>query len=187
MQTSSLASAAAPQLCPLQLMFSIVSASADVLNCVLLSWCSQLRPLQLMFSIVSASVAACAYFSCSSLIASIHIIDITNMHIYFYVVSIFANLDQQTLYTHTLTYTPTNPSPPSRLLGLTFILLLQLWIGWTFLNSQMERAGGEPKLHEPPGKKSGKKSKKNDKTTKSTKPKTSWVELIDAFACIVSF
>jgi len=60
-----------------------------------------------------------------------------------------------------------------RLLGLTFILLLQLWIGWTFLNSQMERAGGEPKLHEPPGKKSGKKSKKNDKTTKSTKPKTS--------------
>lgn len=29
----------------------------------------------------------------------------------------------------------------SRLCALSFVLLLQLWVGWTFLSSQMERAG----------------------------------------------
>lgn len=29
----------------------------------------------------------------------------------------------------------------SRVCALSFVLLLQLWVGWTFLHSQMERAG----------------------------------------------
>lgn len=59
--------------------------------------------------------------------------------------------------------------PIYRLCGLSFILLLQLWVGWTFLSSQMERAGaveGKPKP------KTGKKrgpgdGKRSEKTAKS--------------------
>ena len=44
----------------------------------------------------------------------------------------------------------------SRICALSFVLLLQLWVGWTFLSNQMERAGGsgsatvaEPKQTKP--------------------------------------
>ncbi len=30
-------------------------------------------------------------------------------------------------------------SIPFRLCALSFVLLLQLWVGWTFMSSQMER------------------------------------------------
>lgn len=45
---------------------------------------------------------------------------------------------------------PNVTEPMYRLCALSFVLLLQLWVGWTFLSSQLERTGSVPVETKPP-------------------------------------
>lgn len=64
-----------------------------------------------------------------------------------------------------------------RVAGLVFVLLIQMWVGWTFFSSQWERMKREekPEKVEDNSKKAPKKTdKKNSgKGAKAGKPKTS--------------
>lgn len=65
------------------------------------------------------------------------------------------------------------PSSCCRVAGLVFVLLIQMWVGWTFFSSQWERRRREEKPEK--GEEGSKKApKKNSgKGAKQGKPKTS--------------